>query len=174
MITRILKFLTILILILIIAFFSLGLFVPKVEYQSTAIINGSLEEVFQSYNDIESMNNWIPEIKSVNALKLTEDKQGSVYEMLIDSDGTEVKMEETIIAYEENKMVSLKFETGPMDKIDEFQFLREGSQTKIIGTHSVEGTNYFYKCMFAMFKGGLSTVDQGHLEKFKEYQENRR
>ena len=110
------------ILILIIGFLSLGLFVPQVEYQSSAIIDGSIDEVFQSYNDIESISKWIPEIKSVKALKLTEEKEGSVYEMLIDSDGTEVKMEETVLAYEANKLVSLKFETGPMDKIDEFQY----------------------------------------------------
>jgi len=158
---------------LIIGFLSLGLFVPQVEYQSSVIIDDSIAEVFQSYNDIESISNWIPEIKSVKALKLTEEKEGSVYEMVIDSDGTEVKMEETVLAYEVNKLVSLKFETGPMDKIDEFQFLEEGNKTKIVAKHRVEGTNYFYKCMFAMFKGGLSTVDQGYLEKFKEYQEQK-
>lgn len=159
---------------MILVFFSLGILVPSVEYQSENIINGSLEEVFESYNDIESIGEWIPEIKEVKALKETQGKEGSVYEMLIDSDGTDVKMKETVTAYQKNKMVSLKFETGPMAKNDSFEFEEEGNAVRIIGKHKVEGTNYFYKCMFAMFKGGMSKIDQKYLDNFKEYHENKK
>lgn len=171
MVIRILKILTILILILILGFFCLGLFVPKVEYQSNAIVKGSVASVFESYNDIESIGNWIPEIKSVIPKKVTESKKGSVYEMVIDSDGTDVKMNETVMDYQVNRMVSLKFETGPMEKLDSYEFLEENGETLITGTHRVEGTNYFYKCMFALFKGALSSVDQGYMYQFKSYYE---
>lgn len=174
MLIRILKFLTIFILILIIAFFSLGILSPNVEYQSQTTVSGSVEDVFQSYNDIESIGNWIPEIKEVKVLKETQKKEGSVYEMLIDSDGTDVKMKETVLKYSENKLVALRFDTGPMKKNDEFQFEEENGATKITGTHSVEGTNYFYKCMFTMFKGGMSKIDQKYMDNFKEYHENRK
>lgn len=173
MITRILKILTILILILILGFFSLGLFVPKLEYSTSVNVDGPIEKVFDTYNDLESLSDWMPEIKSVRAKKETENKKGSVYEMVIDSDGTEVKMDETVVDYHINRMVSLKFDTGPMEKIDRFDFLEENGETIISGSHEVIGTNYFYRCMFAMFKGGLTKVDQKNLDTFKSYFEKK-
>ncbi len=174
MLIRILKFLTIFILILIVGFFALGLFVPQVEYQCETVVEGPIGEVFENYNDLESIDKWIPDIKSVKPLKETEDKKGSVYEMVIDSDGTEVKMAETVLDYQVNRMVALQFETGPMEKRDVFNFLEENGQTIITGNHVVTGTNYFYKCMFALFKGALTKVDQGYLDNFKEYHEKRK
>ncbi len=152
-------------------FFALGAFVPEIEYESKGIARGPISEVFAKYNDIENIDEWIPDIKQVNALKETEDKKGSVYEMVIDSDGTEVKMEETVVDWVENSKLALRFETGPMEKYDVFQFLEENGQTIITGKHRVKGTNYFYKCMFALFKGGLGRVDQGYMDNFIAYYE---
>ncbi len=172
MLQRIFKILTILILILMLGFLSLGLFTPKVEYETAGEVEGVVGDVFEWYNDKDKINQWIPSIKSVKTLKETQNVKGSVYEMVIDNEGNEITMEEKVLDYKEDELVSLEFDAGAMTKMDVFTFAQAGKKTKILGKHSVKGNNYFYKCMFAMFGSNMKGIDQGYMDAFiKNFEE---
>jgi len=173
MLIRILKILTILILFLLLGFLSLGLLKPEVKYETKAEVKGQLVDVFAMYNDMDKIDQWIPTIKRITPLKETANKKGSVYEMVIDNDGREIKMKEKVLDFVENEMVALEFDTGPMIKKDQFTFAQAGNKTQIIGNHSVVGNNYLYKCMFSLFGTNMQGVDQKYLDAFVENFENK-
>lgn len=154
-------------------FLSIGLFVPQVDYETAGEIDGGVAEVFAMYNDMDKIKNWIPSIKSIKSLKETENKKGSVYEMVIDNEGNEITMEERVLDYKEGELVSLQFDPGPMTKTDVYTFAQAGNKTIINGKHSVKGSNYFYKCMFALFKSNMTNIDQDYMNAFKKYFEKR-
>jgi len=173
MLIRILKILTILILFLMIGFLSLGLFVPEVDYESHGEVVGSVGDVFALYNDMDQIDQWIPSIKTIKPLKETQNKKGSVYEMVIDNEGNEITMKEKVLDYKEGELVSLEFDAGAMTKTDVFTFAQAGNKTKIIGKHTVRGNNYFYKCMFSMFGSNMQGIDQGYMDAFIKNFESR-
>jgi len=166
MLIRILKILTFLILFLMIGFLSMGFFVPQVNYESSGEVVGKVADVFALYNDKDQIDQWIPTIKSIKPLKETQNIKGSVYEMVIDNEGSEITMKEKVLDYKEGEMVSLEFDAGAMTKTDVFTFAQAGNKTKITGNHSVEGNNYFYKCMFSLFGSNMQGIDQGYMDAF--------
>jgi len=168
MLVRILKILTFLVIILMLGFLSMGLMVPQVDYESSAEVEGSVKDVFDLYNDMDKIDQWIPTIKSIKPLKETDSKIGSVYEMVIDNDGAEIKMKEKVLDYKDGELVALEFDAGVMRKTDVYTFAQAGNKTKIIGKHSVVGNNYFYKCMFSMFGSNMQKIDQKYMDAFIE------
>ena len=96
MVKKLFKSLLYLIGILIVVFLLAGLVVPSVKYETEVIIDLGLEETWNKYNDMESLSEWLPQIKSVETIKETNDKVGSIYEMVVENQGQSMTMTEVI------------------------------------------------------------------------------
>lgn len=153
-------------LVLLLGFLSLGLFYPSVTYQTEGKINRPVEEVFAFYNDVDKLQEWIPEIKSIEKLKLTPEKVGSEYRMVVLNNGQKTEMLQTITDYELNKKVVAHFDAGMMQKDDAYLFVEKDGETIIHGNHIVEGDSYYSRCVFVLFKGPFQSIDQGYMDNF--------
>ncbi len=158
---------------LIIGFFSTGILVKETTYTCEVSVDKPLQEVFTVFNDTAKIKNWIPEIKSLKAIKLTPNKTGSIYEMVVDNKGQEITMTEEVLAYEENKKVSLYFDAQNMLKTDRYTFSLENGKTKVTLQSSCQSNSYLISCIFPYFKGNFKEIDQGYLNNFKAYIEGK-
>ena len=168
---RILKLLGGLILLLLIVFFATGLVVKETKYQVSTTINKPVEEVFEVFNDQSKLREWIPSVKTFEAIEEKEGKVGSTYRMVVDNQGEDFEMIERITAYEENKRVGLEFDAQGMLKTDEIVFTSEGTSTTITNNASSKGTDYFHKCLLPYFKSAMIKTDQSSLDNFKAMME---
>ena len=149
-----------------------GLIVPEVKYNSEVTIEKPLSEVWYSYNNLEEVQHWIPEIKNWTKIKETPNRVGSQIEFVVQNNDQPMIMTETITLYEPESKVGLRFETKTMKKEDMILFRPFGQSTTITGEHVCKGSNYLNRCIYAFFKNTFKKVDQNNLNQFKVYMES--
>jgi len=158
------------IIILIAAvFFMAGLVSPTLTYETSVVINHPLEKTFEIYNTPENLEKWMPGFISMKTIEEKPGVTGSQYEYVFDNQGQEMTIYETVTNYEENKLIEFDFIAGDMLKKDLITFNSENSNTTITNASTVTSNSYFYRCMFAFFKGMFKSIDQENLEKFKAF-----
>ena len=168
---KILKKILWVVLVLLVIFLLIGLFVPKVEYTTEVTVNEPIEEVWQKYNDLNTLSEWIPEVISIKPIKETPNTVGSQYEMVVESGGSSITMVETITAFKEMEEVGLSFDAGNMIKNDIVYFSGDSLSTTIKGNHTCKGNNAFNRSLFAFFKGMFTDIDQTYMNQFKAWAE---
>lgn len=156
-----------------IGFFSIGLIIKETTYSVEVEINKPITETFTAFNDSNSLQKWIPAIKTFETIEEKPGKIGSEYRLLmVDKGGNDVEVREKVLAFVENQKVALSMNTGDMLKTDDFTFLETLSGTTIKLESVCKTESYLLSCVFPLFKGTFKRVDQENLNNFKSYIEN--
>ena len=159
-------------LLLMIVFLFTGLIVKETNYEVSTTVNKPLNEAFIAFNNHEELQKWIPAVKSFEPINIVEGMVGSTYKMVvIDANGNDFEMIETVTAFEDNSRVGLKFDAQGMLKIDDISFLANGNTTTITNNASCIGTTFILKCTFPFLKAMFKKSDQESLDGFKKYVE---
>jgi uncharacterized membrane protein len=154
---------------LVVIFFATGLIVKETTYTASVTVNKPLKEVFQVFNDISKIKNWIPELKSLEVVEEKLGKTGSVYKMVVTNQGQEITMTEKVLAYVPNEKIVLFFDAENMLKRDEYVFVENESKTTITLQASCKSDSFIMACLFPYFKGVFKDQDQSYLNNFKAY-----
>lgn len=153
----------------VVVFLLTGLLIKETTYTAQVAINKSVSEVFKTFNNSENIKNWIPEIKSFEAIKENPGKIGSIYKIVVENKGQEIEMTEQVIAYVPNEQVTLFFNAENMLKMDAYVFSEKAGVTTITLNSSCQSETYLMACMFPYFKGTFQEQDQMYLDNFKNY-----
>ena len=151
----------IIISIFVLGFLATGLVVRDTSYTAKVYIAEPIDAVFNNFIQMDSVKNWIPEIKSVEVLQNNIEVTGSVYKVVVLNQGQEIIMTKKIMAYVPNEKVTLFYDAENMLKKDDFIFSMEDGNTE----------SFLMGCMFPYFKGTFRAQDQAYLENFKKYME---
>ncbi|TMM31900.1 SRPBCC family protein [Polaribacter aestuariivivens] len=155
--------------VLVLAFFVTGLVVKETKYTATVSVNKPVEEVFDAFIKIDSVKNWIPEVQSVTTINKNPGITGSIYDVVVLTQGQEIKMTEKIMAYVPNEKVTLFFDAENMLKKDDYIFTDENNTTTITLSASCKSDSYIMACLFPYFKSTFQEQDQSYLNNFKKY-----
>ena len=159
--------------VLVVGFFLTGLLIKETNYSAEVTINKNIKEVFTEFNKPGNIKNWIPEIKSIDTLNLNKGITGSLFSIVVENQGQEIKMTEKVIAYVPNEKVTLFFDAENMLKTDDYLFTEENGITKVTLNASCKSDSYVMACLFPYFKWKLEDQDQTYLNSFKEYLEKK-
>lgn len=167
------KIIIIIISIVVVSFFSIGLFVKETKFTTQITIAQPIETVFSSFNDISKLKEWIPEFKSIEVIEEKLGKTGSTYKIVVDNNGQEITMQEKILAYVPNEKVTLHYNTGEgsMLKTDDYVFTTDANKTTITHKATCKSGKFLMSCMFPIFKSKLKQQDQAYLNNLKVYLE---
>ncbi|MDC1465303.1 SRPBCC family protein [Polaribacter sp.] len=161
------KVLLIIISTLVVAFLATGLLVQQTNYSATVSIDKPVDEVFSNFMQIDSVKNWIPDIKSVKAVHINPGITGSVYDVVVLNQGQEIVMTEKIMAYVLNEKVTLFYDAENMLKKDDYLFSEENGITTITLNAACQSESFIMACMFPYFRGTFQAQDQSYLNNFK-------
>ena len=161
------KVLLIIISTLVVAFLATGLLVQQTNYSATVSIDKPIDEVFSNFMQIDSVKNWIPDIKSVKAVHINPGITGSVYDVVVLNQGQEIAMTEKIMAYVLNEKVTLFYDAENMLKKDDYLFYEENGITTITLNAACQSESFIMACMFPYFRGTFQAQDQLYLNNFK-------
>ena len=156
---------------LIVAFFLTGLVVQEVVYTTEVKVNKPIDKVFADFQNVELMEQWMPEVKSIETLEEKPNKIGSTYKIVVENQGKLVTMTEKVLEYKENEQITFHFDAENMLKTDDYVFTSEGNTTKILQTSTCTSESYVMSCLFPYFKGALKKISQQYLENFKKASE---
>ena len=154
-------------------FFTTGLFVKETNYTTIVEVNKPLENVFETFNQIEDIKNWIPEVKTVNVITKSLGKTGSIYKIVIDANDQEITMTQKIVAYVPNEKVTVFYDAENMLKTNDYIFEEKNGVSKITLNSTCRSDSYIMACMFPYFKRTFKEQDQGYLNNFKSYIERK-
>ncbi|MGY0407349.1 MAG: SRPBCC family protein [Polaribacter sp.] len=163
------KIILIVISILVIAFFATGLAVKETKYSIKVSINKPVNEVFKTFNTMDSIKKWIPEVHSVKTMHKNIGITGSVYKIALEIKGKEITMTEKIMAYVPNEKVTLFYNVENMFKKNDYIFSDEKGVTTITLNASCRSDSYLMACIFPYFKRTFKEQDQKYLNNFKAY-----
>lgn len=154
-----------------IVFFATGLLVKETNYTAEVSVNKSIEEVFKAFNNPENTKNWIPEIKTFEAITENHGKTGSLYKIVVQNQDQEITMTEKVMAYVPNEKVTLFFDAENMLKTNDYNFSEKNGVTTITLNATCQSESYIMACMFPYFKGTFKEQDQTYLNNFKKFVE---
>ena len=165
------KVILIIISTLVVAFLATGLLVQQTNYSATVSIDKPIDEVFSNFMQIDSVKNWIPDIKSVKPVNINPGITGSVYDVVVLNQGQEIIMTEKIMAYVLNEKVTLFYDAENMLKKDDYLFSEENGTTTITLNAACQSESFIMACMFPYFRGTFQAQDQSYLNNFKKFLE---
>jgi len=165
------KVILIIISTLVVAFLATGLLVQQTNYSATVSIDKPIDEVFSNFMQIDSVKNWIPDIKSVKPVNINPGITGSVYDVVVLNQGQEIIMTEKIMAYVLNEKVTLFYDAENMLKKDDYLFSEENGITTITLNAACQSESFIMACMFPYFRGTFQAQDQSYLNNFKIFLE---
>ena len=165
------KVILIIISTLVVAFLATGLLVQQTNYSATVSIDKPIDEVFSNFMQIDSVKNWIPDIKSVKPVNINPGITGSVYDVVVLNQGQEIVMTEKIMAYVLNEKVTLFYDAENMLKKDDYLFSEENGITTITLNAACQSESFIIACMFPYFRGTFQAQDQSYLNNFKKFLE---
>jgi hypothetical protein len=165
------KVILIIISTLVVAFLATGLLVQQTNYSATVSIDKPIDAVFSNFMQIDSVKNWIPDIKSVKPVNINPGITGSVYDVVVLNQGQEIAMTEKIMAYVLNEKVTLFYDAENMLKKDDYLFSEENGITTITLNAACQSESFIMACMFPYFRGTFQAQDQSYLNNFKTFLE---
>lgn len=165
------KVILIIISTLVVAFLATGLLVQQTNYSATVSIDKPIDAVFSNFMQIDSVKNWIPDIKSVKPVHINPGITGSVYDVVVLNQGQEIVMTEKIMAYVLNEKVTFFYDAENMLKKDDYLFSEENGITTITLNAACQSESFIMACMFPYFRGTFQAQDQSYLNNFKTFLE---
>ncbi|MFB1040296.1 MAG: exo-beta-1,3-glucanase (GH17 family) [Polaribacter sp.] len=165
------KVILIIISTLVVAFLATGLLVQQTNYSATVSIDKPIDAVFSNFMQIDSVKNWIPDIKSVKPVHINPGITGSVYDVVVLNQGQEIVMTEKIMAYVLNEKVTLFYDAENMLKKDDYLFSEENGITTITLNAACQSESFIMACMFPYFRATFQAQDQSYLNNFKTFLE---
>ena len=166
------KVILIIISTLVVAFLATGLLVQQTNYSATVSIDKPIDAVFSNFMQIDSVKNWISDIKSVKPVNINPGITGSVYDVVVLNQGQEIIMTEKIMAYVLNEKVTLFYDAENMLKKDDYLFSEENGITTITLNAACQSESFIMACMFPYFRGTFQAQDQSYLNNFKTFLED--
>lgn len=159
------------IIALTLVFFGTGLVVKETKYTAEVEVNKPVKEVFALFENKETLQKWMPEIKSIESINETPQKLGSTYKIIVENQGQQLEMQEKIRAYVPNEKLTFQFNSPDMVKIDDYNFIANGNTTKVVQHSSVRANSFMLACTFPWFKGNFKKMSQDYMNRFKEMAE---
>ena len=147
-------------------FLSLGLLFPSYEYQSSVVVNASLEKCWEVFHDTKKMGQWLEGFESLSLKSGEPRTAGSQYEIVVNDHNKRMVMSEKII--EINAPTKVSYELNNDVLKSEFSFSFDGpTSTTITSKYKITGNNLIWKSILFLSKSYMTSSGQEQLEALK-------
>lgn len=165
---RFLKYFLITLPILTVLFFSLGLLLPTVTYESKITVNKSVETSFGTFTNALKLSDWVIGLKGIAWISGNQNEVGSKWKFIVTQNGRDFELIQTLKEFKKNELfVSLADNEWFIDEV-EVKFISKGPSTDIIATSHVQGKNIFWRSAFVVAQPLLRINDHAMYDKLKE------
>ncbi len=164
---RIIRYFIYLIAILVILFFALGVINPQVKYSHDVTIERPIELTWEVFMNEELMYQWIPNLKSIELIAGKKNGLGSKYRMIVEDDGKEYEIIETITEIDKHYKISILLENDVLTNEVETIFTHLNGRTKLNTSVEIEGKDLLMKSSLFLMKGHFMEQSDDSYQKLK-------
>ncbi len=161
---KFLKYTFVVIVVLIAAFYAVGLMFPEVEYGAEIVVNKPIEEAWAVSQDESKYSLWLEGFQSMELIDGEYGEPGSKYKIVvIPQEGQpEFEMIETLVSKADNESVHMLFDSEMMDFEQKILFSEQEDGVHVKTESLVIGKGLSSKAMFAIMEmaGAAFTVQE--------------
>lgn len=162
------KYFSIIILVLILIFFSAGIIFPSVSYESKVTVNKPVETSFGVFTNAFKLFDWVTGLKEMGWISGGQNEVGSKWKFIVTRHGRDYELFQTLIAYKQNELFVSDSDSELFTDKVEVKFISKGTSTEIIATSHLEGKNIFWRSVFVFAQFYLYKNDQAMYDNLKE------
>ena len=160
-------------LIVVLAFFAVGLFASEVTYQNTVTIDRSPEQVWEVFHQSEKLGSWLDGFERIENLSGNKLEVGSRWKLFFDQDGEKIEIVEQVTAVKTNELYAFDLETDPFLGATEILLEPlEAGQTRLTAKTRINGRNLFWRSLMRLSKGYMIDQSQQSYDKLKQVVES--
>lgn len=161
-------------LLIIIAFFLIGVINPTTTYENSITINKPVEQVWNVFTDPETMDQWLVGMQSIETLEGEPMEEGSRYRLTFDMEGEQVDIIEEVTKVSKNELFAFTLESDPLTSEVEIQFIPvDSTVTRIQASTLSEGNGMLWKPIITLSGSVMQQQSQLSYDKLKQLVESR-
>ena len=165
---KIAKWVTLVILLILIGFFTLGLVKPTVQYESKIVVDQPVDKAFMVFLDVSKMGEWLTGFKKIEIVKGMPNIPGSIFNLTMEINGKEITVTEEVTDFRWNDHFSFILNHDIMSVECENKFIARDMKTEISCTYVVTGKNLFWRSIDVLMKGKMEKQAQDDFDKLKK------
>jgi len=165
MIKKLIIGIVVIVILLMAAFFGAGLAVPAIEYTTTVEINKPRDITWQVMRD---RKDWIYGFKSYEQLAGDPNKPGSKGRVTVVRDGREMTMDSELIAIDPPQSATTRFTNDSLVHNATVHLTESGGKTAVVSDEKLDGTNIFWRSIFAIFKNQIVETSRKNFDGLKQ------
>ena len=162
---KLLLYLFVIVGVILVAFFCIGFVIPSVDYTTTVEINKPREMVWKVFRE---RKDWIDGFKSMERISGQPEEVGSKAKLVVVRDGSELTFTSELMDIKPPETVTSKLDNEMLEHIASVQLVDEGDKTLVVSKEKITGTNFFFRSIFPLFKGRITSVSTRNFEGLKK------
>jgi len=165
---KIVKWVLVVLLFILVAFFTLGLVRPTVQYESKILVDKPVDRSFMVFLDVSKMGEWLTGFKKIEIVKGMPNIPGSIFNLTMEINGKEITVTEEVTDFRWYDRFSFTLEHDLMSVKCENVFAAQDMKTEITCTYTVTGKNLFWRSLDVLLKGKMEKQAQDDFDKLKK------
>lgn len=162
------------ILIVVSLFISIALIWPTFTYQSNVTVEATVDHSWKIFTNTNLMPEWMEGFKSMKTLSSEPGQIGSQYELIIEGNGSEIHLFETVTHYDVNELYGMQIEADVLSNEALIYFEQVGNNTIITAKNKVSGKGILWKSMLLLMKSTFQKTSDEQYMKLKEVIESQK
>lgn len=153
------------VILLIAAFFCIGILFPSVEYSTKVEINAPRNVTWQVMRD---RKDWIYGFNSYEQLSGTPNEPGSKARVSVIRDGRETTFETELIAIKPPEYVLSRLTNDMLIHDATVRLNESGDKTIVVSDEKLEGKSAFWRSIFAIFRSRIIETSRKNFDGLKQ------
>ena len=154
-----------LIVILLVAFFCIGVFVPSVEYTTTIEINKPRDVTWRVMRE---RKDWIYGFKNFEQLSGAPEEVGSRARIWVVRDGNEYTFDSELKHIRPPEMAETELKNDMLVHDAVVNLTENDGKTALVSNEKITGSNLFYRSLFAVFKARITATSEKNFQGLKQ------
>ncbi|MBI4930933.1 MAG: SRPBCC family protein [Bacteroidetes bacterium] len=163
-----LKYSGLVLFVIVITFFSLGIFIPSFEYENKVTVNKPIEQSFKIFNNVLKLSEWVPGFKGIRLLNGKQNEIGSKMELTLVQGSETYIVSQEITEFKENEVFAFSLDNDMLTNECKIKFINKGTSTEIISSNHITGKNIFWKSLFVFSHSYFKAQSKEMYDKLKE------
>lgn len=135
--------------------------------ESRIVIHRPVNEVFSFISDPHNLPKWFAGFKEFQPISGEPGRLGSRNRQTLEEMGYTVEVEEEVIGYQENQLLSSKVSHPEAESVITFRFDNKGNDTEVVFDTDTQIKSWKYKMMAPLISGQVQRRQDESLQKLK-------
>ncbi len=136
-------------------FFSIGIIIPNINFESRIEIERPVVLVFDAFTNSKILDDWLTGFQKIEKIEGNPRTAGSKYKLILKTNDELFTVIENVVDVREFEQLIIRGEQETMWTLSTTKFRSYGPITQVICIRSVKGKNLFWRSLLPFYKSEM-------------------